>query len=512
MNLSTEELLSRKDMLKQFENYIDNTKNTLKCLVEKVGWTLDETPIKDNFVKCPLNSEHRMLPSKLESHCQKCLLKKNGYDSSHSFYPSYNLSTPSDRTVTIDEITQMRILETAYNESNSTLNINLKPREVSQSIERYACDFTPDERRALYDSAVKHTRPPNYKDVKNDFTGVDVFNKSDDKPKTELELLQEQRDLKRRRAAYRGKRVHTDRKSYVEVLREVVEGLTNSFSHSEDKLVGIQTSNTVTETKPNARFMYKYEGNRNYSGNPYIRWLDIKTEESKLLKYCQKKSESSYQDVSTSKIHCKDKTGFKRSRKSRSKSRSRKSRSKSKSRKSRSKSRENPSIGELKLKRSWRSRSRSLCKETKYKRPKIRSKSKESIYIENKHKRSRKHKTRSKSKESESRRIRSRSLSIESTHKRSKKHKTRSKSKEPENVKCSGSLASYNNLVSEKESTLLFKSSNTHKKKKKHKSKKNSSKSPRRSHKNKKNVIDVCENINDEISNDNDIIHPIYKS
>jgi hypothetical protein len=49
MDLSTEELLSRKDMLKQFENYIDNTKTTLKCLVEKVGWALDETPIKVNI-------------------------------------------------------------------------------------------------------------------------------------------------------------------------------------------------------------------------------------------------------------------------------------------------------------------------------------------------------------------------------------------------------------------------------------------------------------------------------
>jgi len=45
---------------------------------------------------------------------------------------------------------------------------------------------------------------------------VNVFNKID-KPKTELELLEEQRNLKRRSAAYRGKKVHTDRKSYLEV-------------------------------------------------------------------------------------------------------------------------------------------------------------------------------------------------------------------------------------------------------------------------------------------------------
>lgn len=50
------------------------------------------------------------------------------------------------------------------------------------------------------------------------FLSVDLFNKSDnEKPKSELEIMQEQRDSKRRRVAYRGKRVHTDRKSYIEV-------------------------------------------------------------------------------------------------------------------------------------------------------------------------------------------------------------------------------------------------------------------------------------------------------
>lgn len=49
MDLSTEELLSRKETLKQFENYIDQTRNTLKCFVEKIGWTLDETPNNVNI-------------------------------------------------------------------------------------------------------------------------------------------------------------------------------------------------------------------------------------------------------------------------------------------------------------------------------------------------------------------------------------------------------------------------------------------------------------------------------
>lgn len=43
MELSSEEIRRRTDTLKQFENYIDNTSNTLNNFAEKIGWTLDKT-------------------------------------------------------------------------------------------------------------------------------------------------------------------------------------------------------------------------------------------------------------------------------------------------------------------------------------------------------------------------------------------------------------------------------------------------------------------------------------
>lgn len=51
-----------------------------------------------------------MLPSKLNEHCQTCLLKQNGYDSTHSLYPSYNYST-SVQSIKIG----MHILYTVFN-------------------------------------------------------------------------------------------------------------------------------------------------------------------------------------------------------------------------------------------------------------------------------------------------------------------------------------------------------------------------------------------------------------
>jgi len=43
MDLSLEELLCRKDMLEQFENYFKNATNTLNKFVEQIGWTLNKT-------------------------------------------------------------------------------------------------------------------------------------------------------------------------------------------------------------------------------------------------------------------------------------------------------------------------------------------------------------------------------------------------------------------------------------------------------------------------------------
>lgn len=44
MDLKSEEQLCRKDTLKQFENYLENTTNILDDFVKKLGWSLDETP------------------------------------------------------------------------------------------------------------------------------------------------------------------------------------------------------------------------------------------------------------------------------------------------------------------------------------------------------------------------------------------------------------------------------------------------------------------------------------
>lgn len=263
-------------------------------------------------------------------------------------------------------------------------------------------------------------------------------------------------------------------------MREVVEELTKSVSHQEDKSSNVEISNNIAETVPNNRFIYKYGGNRNYNGNPYTRWLGIEKEESKLSKDYERKSVSSHSNVSPSEIYnLKD---ISDDRKSRGRRRS---------------------SDEFKYKRSRRSRSHSKFREPKYsksKKSRTPSKSSKETYkrksrsrsrsIPSKHKRSKKHKTRSKSRETTFKKSGSRSTSIEIKHKQSKRHKTRSKSKESNSgIKLKVSKSPINcyevTLSNEGQNSIELNSTNSGNdhKKKKHKHKRKHSKSSKKLHK-----------------------------
>lgn len=328
---------------------------------------------------------------------------------------------------------------------------------------------------------------------------LDIFNKTE-KPKTELDILHEKRDLKRRRVAYRGKRVHTDRKSYVEVsftspiyklkfliiilfiqvLREVIEGLTNNLSQ-DNTSINIENANNITESGSNNRFIYKYEGNQNYNGNPYTRWTNIKVEESELFKYYEEKNNSSHRRVNTSEIqNLKERINNKKLRKSRSNSReTRRSTIEYKSKRSK-RSRSRSKSKEIKYTKFRRSRTPLKFKDTKTRRNNTRSKSKEILHrksrsrsraVESKYKESKSGPLESKHKKSKI--SRSRSNSLNTKHKKSKKHKSHSKSKECNSRKESSRspINNYKLILSDEKNNIKSKSSNSHKKKKKHKSK-----------------------------------------
>nr|CAD7198897.1 unnamed protein product [Timema douglasi] len=93
-------------------------------------------------------------------------------------------------------------------------------RPAPRTVDRYLSDFTVDERRAMYDYTVSKTASVSAVKIE-DLTSM--FHKVDrPRAKTKLERLAEERDAKRKRVSERSRKVHTNRKSRTEILREVI--------------------------------------------------------------------------------------------------------------------------------------------------------------------------------------------------------------------------------------------------------------------------------------------------
>ncbi|XP_031445077.1 U11/U12 small nuclear ribonucleoprotein 48 kDa protein isoform X2 [Phasianus colchicus] len=127
-------------------------------------------------VPCPYDAHHRVPRASLERHAASCRLRKMGYSAEEQaemydscfFYE--NLKVP---TVAMDKALQFHIVQQA------------RAQSAKEGI-----GYTEDD--------------------------------SQKGPKSHLEILAEMRDYKRRRQSYRAKNVHITKKSYTEVIRDVI--------------------------------------------------------------------------------------------------------------------------------------------------------------------------------------------------------------------------------------------------------------------------------------------------
>ncbi|XP_040316586.1 U11/U12 small nuclear ribonucleoprotein 48 kDa protein isoform X2 [Herpailurus yagouaroundi] len=207
----------------------------LSEFVESCCRTLEE----DDVVICPYDSNHHMPKSSLGKHMVSCRLRKLGYTkeeedkmyNSDFFYE--NVKIPS---ITLNKDSQFQIIKqarTAVGKEGDCYNQRIYsslPVEVPLNHKRFVCDLTQADRLALYDFVMEETKKKrsdsqiieNDSDLFVDLAAKVNQDNSRKSPKSYLEILAEVRDYKRRRQSYRAKNVHITKKSYTEVIRDVI--------------------------------------------------------------------------------------------------------------------------------------------------------------------------------------------------------------------------------------------------------------------------------------------------
>ncbi|XP_051465941.1 U11/U12 small nuclear ribonucleoprotein 48 kDa protein isoform X2 [Apus apus] len=212
-------------------------------------------------VPCPYDAHHRVPRASLEKHAASCRLRKMGYSAeeeaemcdSRFFYQ--HLKVPAvamDKDLQFHIVKQARAQSAKEGTSYSEGSYSLLPVEVPQNHKRFTCDLTQADRLALYDYVVEETKKQrsrsqiteNDSDLFVDLAAKITQDDSQKGPKSHLEILAEMRDYKRRRQSYRAKNVHITKKSYTEVIRDVIgvhmEELSNHWQE-ESRLDNAET-------------------------------------------------------------------------------------------------------------------------------------------------------------------------------------------------------------------------------------------------------------------------------
>ncbi|XP_046703103.1 U11/U12 small nuclear ribonucleoprotein 48 kDa protein isoform X2 [Silurus meridionalis] len=241
---SSEVLQDRLEALHQLTEFTQNCRTQLTELLEVLGWSWDNYSSQSCVVQqdkmdvCPYDPNHTVPHKSIESHKTSCLLNQLGYskeEQAEMYDPSFCYEKANIPTIKLDKHAQHQVIVQARANAlpvQSTgiycQNYSTEPADVPQNHKRAICDLTMADRLALYDHVILEAKQQRVNASNNEDLYVDLvskLNKDEERsgPKSHLEVLAEMRDYRRRRQSYRAKNVHITKKSYTEIIREVID-------------------------------------------------------------------------------------------------------------------------------------------------------------------------------------------------------------------------------------------------------------------------------------------------
>ncbi|XP_071325531.1 U11/U12 small nuclear ribonucleoprotein 48 kDa protein [Trachinotus anak] len=244
----------RLERLKELTEFTENCRKQLNDIFETLGWSLDYK--QEAMEQCPYDPDHRVPVRSMEKHKASCRLRKMGYtaeEQAEMYDPSVCYENSSVRSFIMDKSTQHQVILQARSAAPMMRMEGVfwqgqysgQPVDVPQTHKRAVCDLTVADRLALYDHVVGVlSQQTEGASSSNEDLYVDLVSKlqrddEQNEPKTHLELMAEMRDYKRRRQSYRAKNVHITKKSYTEVIREVInvhsEELARQWKEDEEE-------------------------------------------------------------------------------------------------------------------------------------------------------------------------------------------------------------------------------------------------------------------------------------
>ncbi|XP_046741073.1 U11/U12 small nuclear ribonucleoprotein 48 kDa protein-like [Diprion similis] len=260
----------REKQLDDLNSFIQSSYEELTSVVSSLGWTLESISNESHTtVTCPFDDGHRVRETSLGNHLEKCQWKAEGYMEYDLPLSEPCPSVNPSSSIKFDEHLQDEVLLQAQQQDPTMVTAGIGDRLIPRTSDRLTASFTSDERKAVYDYVIANTITP---DIGYDIADMNkVTQRDEDRPKTSLlELLAQERNLKRRRAKHRG--VHTNKKSQVEILREVINQQMEMYEeYITDSLIKVDSKSSSKSEASSSDFHTNFE-KKNLGNNHFSEW------------------------------------------------------------------------------------------------------------------------------------------------------------------------------------------------------------------------------------------------
>ncbi|XP_075873183.1 U11/U12 small nuclear ribonucleoprotein 48 kDa protein [Nelusetta ayraudi] len=324
----TDTVQDRLDRVQELNQFTEKCTKQLEKLIHRLGLSADCQELRGEALQqCPYDRNHRVPARSLDKHSRWCRLRRMGYsaeEQAEMVDTSVCYEKSNVRSFVMDEETQHQVIQQAraaaplmkmegvFWQGHYSSSAALVPHNHKRAV----CDLTVADRLALYDhviGALKQQQQQEFSANQDDLY-VDLVSKLQKEegasgPKTPLELMAEMRDYKRRRQSYRAKNVHITKKSYTEVIREVISVHSEELSRQwgEEQ----QQQEESRSAPPTSRSSSSSESRPPHSRHRHHRSREPESNSSKKKKKKKKKKKEEKRRRSSSR-------GRSRSRESRS--------------------------------------------------------------------------------------------------------------------------------------------------------------------------------------------------
>ncbi|CAH2086955.1 unnamed protein product [Euphydryas editha] len=237
---------SRQEQLSQLRDFIKEAEKEVTLILQTLQWdrnTLMQEIKTNPMVICKYDSNHRIPVEKQKEHEEKCFLKSQGYKLDDMFLP--DPLYPDGKTLiklTSDEIKQ--IIDAASKKDPLFKRGNGSVETEPWTWARMVTTYTTDERRAIYDAVVNAM--PSAHDLSDLALASTSAGASQSEPKSRLQVLAELRDMRRRRARYRG---CAPARNYSHTLRELIATQMELYTGSNTDTEIEQNNYKATKTR-----------------------------------------------------------------------------------------------------------------------------------------------------------------------------------------------------------------------------------------------------------------------